>query len=91
MRPPDAQILAATLMITAQALCGAAGAVIVPSLVALIAENYTGTQQATALGVARRVGSRHGTGPGNQTHSGDGSASHSCGNYCGESQSRTWE
>jgi len=40
----------ATLMITAQALCGAAGAVIVPSLVALIAENYTGTQQATALG-----------------------------------------
>ena len=32
----------ATLMITAQALCGAAGAVIVPSLVALIAENYTG-------------------------------------------------
>lgn len=40
----------ATLMITAQALAGAAGAVIVPSLVALIAENYTGTQQATALG-----------------------------------------
>ncbi len=34
--------LTATLMITAQALCGAAGAVIVPSLVALIAENYTG-------------------------------------------------
>ena len=32
----------ATLMITAQALCGAAGAVIVPSLVALIAENYRG-------------------------------------------------
>ncbi|MBN9009353.1 MAG: MFS transporter, partial [Rhizobiales bacterium] len=30
----------ATLMITAQALCGAAGAVIVPALVALIAENY---------------------------------------------------
>ena len=40
----------ATLMITAQALCGAAGAVIVPSLVALIAENYTGRQQATAIG-----------------------------------------
>jgi predicted MFS family arabinose efflux permease len=40
----------ATLMITAQALCGAAGAVIVPSLVALIAENYKGRQQATAVG-----------------------------------------
>ncbi|MEH2513720.1 putative MFS family arabinose efflux permease [Nitrobacteraceae bacterium AZCC 1564] len=40
----------ATTMITAQALCGAAGAVIVPSLVALIAENYTGRQQATAVG-----------------------------------------
>src|SRR6187549_1268278 len=40
----------AALMITAQALCGAAGAVIVPSLVALIAENYRGQQQATALG-----------------------------------------
>ena len=40
----------ANLMITAQALCGAAGAVIVPSLVALIAENYKGRQQATALG-----------------------------------------
>jgi predicted MFS family arabinose efflux permease len=40
----------ATLMIVAQALCGAAGAVIVPSLVALIAENYTGRQQATAVG-----------------------------------------
>ncbi|WP_249128129.1 MFS transporter [Bradyrhizobium sp. AUGA SZCCT0169] len=40
----------ASLMITAQALCGAAGAVIVPSLVALIAENYTGRQQATAVG-----------------------------------------
>jgi predicted MFS family arabinose efflux permease len=40
----------ATLMITAQALCGAAGAVIVPSLVALIAENYSGRQQATAVG-----------------------------------------
>jgi predicted MFS family arabinose efflux permease len=40
----------ATLMVTAQALCGAAAAAIVPSLVALIAENYRGTQQATALG-----------------------------------------
>jgi len=40
----------ATLMITAQALCGVAGAVIVPSLVALIAENYSGRQQATAVG-----------------------------------------
>jgi predicted MFS family arabinose efflux permease len=40
----------AAAMITAQALCGAAGAVIVPSLVALIAENYRGEQQATALG-----------------------------------------
>lgn len=40
----------AALMITAQALCGAAGAVIVPSLVALIAENYKGRQQATAVG-----------------------------------------
>jgi len=40
----------AAVMISAQALCGAAGAIIVPSLVALIAENYTGSQQATALG-----------------------------------------
>jgi predicted MFS family arabinose efflux permease len=40
----------ATLMIAAQALCGAAAAVIVPSLVALIAENYSGRQQATAVG-----------------------------------------
>jgi predicted MFS family arabinose efflux permease len=40
----------ASMMITAQALSGAAGAVIVPSLVALIAENYKGQQQATALG-----------------------------------------
>jgi predicted MFS family arabinose efflux permease len=38
------------LMIAAQALCGVGGAVIVPSLVALIAENYKGRQQATALG-----------------------------------------
>jgi predicted MFS family arabinose efflux permease len=41
----------ATFMITAQALCGAAAAVIVPSLVSLIAENYRGRQQATALGL----------------------------------------
>ena len=40
----------ASFMIAAQAMCGAAGAVIVPSLVALIAENYRGRQQATALG-----------------------------------------
>src|SRR5262245_7476538 len=40
----------AAVMITAQGLCGAAAAVIVPSLVALIAENYRGEQQATALG-----------------------------------------
>ncbi|MFG1374179.1 MFS transporter [Xanthobacter oligotrophicus] len=40
----------ATAMITAQALSGAAGAALVPSLVALIAENYRGAQQATALG-----------------------------------------
>jgi predicted MFS family arabinose efflux permease len=40
----------ATIMIAAQALCGAAGAVIVPALVALIAENYKGRQQATAVG-----------------------------------------
>jgi predicted MFS family arabinose efflux permease len=37
-------------MIIAQALCGAAAAIIVPSLVALIAENYHGQQQATAVG-----------------------------------------
>ena len=40
----------ATIMILAQGLCGAAGAALVPSLVALIAENYKGKQQATALG-----------------------------------------
>ena len=40
----------ATIMITAQGLSGAAGAALVPSLVALIAENYRGKQQATALG-----------------------------------------
>lgn len=36
--------------ITAQALAGASAAIIVPSLVALIAENYHGSQQATAIG-----------------------------------------
>ena len=41
----------ATMMISAQALAGAAAAVIVPALVALIAENYKGTQQATAVGM----------------------------------------
>jgi MFS family permease len=40
----------AATMITAQGMSGAAGAALVPSLVALIAENYRGTQQATALG-----------------------------------------
>jgi predicted MFS family arabinose efflux permease len=40
----------ATFMILAQGMSGAAGAALVPSLVALIAENYRGTQQATALG-----------------------------------------
>lgn len=37
-------------MIAAQALCGLTAAALVPSLVALIAENYKGKQQATALG-----------------------------------------
>jgi predicted MFS family arabinose efflux permease len=37
-------------MIAAQAICGASASVIVPSLVALIAENYSGRQQATAVG-----------------------------------------
>ncbi|MGW8484338.1 MFS transporter [Microbacterium sp. NPDC055903] len=36
--------------ITGQVLAGAAAAIIVPSLVALIAENYRGAQQATAIG-----------------------------------------
>jgi MFS family permease len=40
----------ASVMIAAQGLSGAAGAALVPSLVALVAENYRGTQQATALG-----------------------------------------
>ncbi|MGH3584952.1 MAG: MFS transporter [Pseudonocardia sp.] len=37
-------------VILAQALAGASAAIIVPSLVALIAENYHGSQQATAIG-----------------------------------------
>ncbi|WP_244304512.1 MFS transporter [Leucobacter viscericola] len=37
-------------VILAQALAGASAAIIVPSLVALIAENYRGDQQATAIG-----------------------------------------
>ncbi|TIC84011.1 MFS transporter [Nocardioides sp. GY 10127] len=37
-------------VIAAQALAGASAAIIVPSLVALIAENYRGDQQATAIG-----------------------------------------
>ncbi|QEO10808.1 MFS transporter [Protaetiibacter larvae] len=37
-------------IIGAQALAGASAAIIVPSLVALIAENYHGRQQATAIG-----------------------------------------
>lgn len=36
--------------IAGQCLAGAAAAIIVPSLVALIAENYSGDQQATAIG-----------------------------------------
>jgi predicted MFS family arabinose efflux permease len=37
-------------VIAAQAVAGASAAIIVPSLVALIAANYRGTQQATAVG-----------------------------------------
>ncbi len=40
----------ATVMLIAQLLSGTAGAALVPSLVALIANNYHGKQQATALG-----------------------------------------
>jgi predicted MFS family arabinose efflux permease len=40
----------ATVMLTAQLLAGLAAAVIVPALVALIANNYQGPQQATAVG-----------------------------------------
>ena len=45
-------------VIAAQALAGAAAAIIVPSLVALIAENYRGNQQATA-GHGSTEGIRH--------------------------------
>lgn len=40
----------ATLMLTAQGLAGMSAAVVVPALVALIANHYHGTQQATAVG-----------------------------------------
>lgn len=40
----------ATVMLIAQLLCGLAAAVIVPALVALIANHYRGKQQATAVG-----------------------------------------
>jgi predicted MFS family arabinose efflux permease len=40
----------ATVMLTAQGLAGMSAAVIVPALVALIANHYHGTQQATAVG-----------------------------------------
>lgn len=40
----------ASVMILAQGLSGAAAAALVPALVALIAENYRGEQQATAVG-----------------------------------------
>ncbi|MCU0887302.1 MAG: MFS transporter [Rubritepida sp.] len=40
----------ATFMIVAQLLCGLAASVIVPALVALIANHYSGQQQATAVG-----------------------------------------
>src|SRR5271166_883363 len=40
----------ATVMLVSQLLCGMVGAALVPSLVALIAHNYHGKQQATALG-----------------------------------------
>ncbi|OZM84313.1 MFS transporter [Pseudonocardia sp. MH-G8] len=46
-------------VIVAQGLAGASAALIVPSLVALIAENYRGAQQATAIGAlgsARALG-----------------------------------
>ncbi len=39
-----------TFAILGQVLAGAAAAIIVPALVALIAENYSGAQQATAVG-----------------------------------------
>jgi len=41
----------ATVMVSAQGLAGFAGAALVPSLVALIANHYRGTQQAKAVGL----------------------------------------
>lgn len=40
----------AVIMVAAQAVCGLAAAALVPSLVALIANHYSGTQQAEAVG-----------------------------------------
>ena len=40
----------AVIMVAAQAVCGLAAAALVPSLVALIANHYTGKQQAEAVG-----------------------------------------
>jgi MFS family permease len=40
----------ATFMLVAQLLCGLAASVIVPALVALVANHYSGRQQATAVG-----------------------------------------
>lgn len=40
----------ALVMVAAQAVCGLAAAALVPSLVALIANHYSGTQQAEAVG-----------------------------------------
>jgi MFS family permease len=40
----------ALVMVAAQAICGLAAAALVPSLVALIANHYSGTQQAEAVG-----------------------------------------
>ena len=46
-------------VIAAQALAGAAAAIIVPALVALIAENYRDAQQATAIGAEREAQQEH--------------------------------
>ncbi|MGB2817978.1 MAG: MFS transporter, partial [Burkholderiaceae bacterium] len=45
----------ATVLILAQLLAGLAAAVIVPTLVVLIANNYSGKQQATCLGMLGSV------------------------------------
>jgi len=45
----------ATIMIAAQLLAGLAASAIVPTLVVLIANNYRGKQQATALGILGAV------------------------------------